>query len=110
VIASRHPLWEGRLNEGTGRSSLEKGFLLADGKEAMGTTAMDATPDIIMKMPDDTYAPFVLGLAGALFFACLLLHWRLFAGFMAGAVLVATAFWLWPRRELLQRIDGGVYE
>jgi len=107
VIASRHPLWEDRLKEGSGRSSLERGYLLMEGRETLGTTPLDARPDIILKMPDDSYAPFFLGLFSALLFVGLLLDWRLFtAAMIAGAGLSLTA-WMWPSNRLLQRVPSG---
>ncbi len=32
TVASRHPLWEGRLQEGEARSSLDRGMLLESGQ------------------------------------------------------------------------------
>jgi len=103
-VASRHPLWEDRLGEGTGRSSLEQGYLLMEGRETIGTTPLDATPDIILKMPDDSYAPFFLGLFSALVFAGLLLHWRDFTLLMAAACSLSLMVWMWPRNALVQRV------
>ena len=49
-IASRHPMWEDRLADvNDARSSLDEGFTLAEGREAIGTTAMDAEPDVIFE-------------------------------------------------------------
>ena len=45
VVASRHPLWEDRLDEqGETRSSLRGGMLLDHGRETLGVTALDAEP------------------------------------------------------------------
>jgi cytochrome c oxidase subunit 1/cytochrome c oxidase subunit I+III len=58
-------------------------------------------------MPDDSYAPFFLGLFSALLFVGLLLDWRLFtAAMIAGAGLSLTA-WMWPSNRLLQRVPSG---
>jgi hypothetical protein len=105
VIASRHPLWEDRLGEGTGRSSLDEGYLLMHGRETMGTTAMDSEPDLILKMPEDSYAPFFLSLFAAGLFAGLLLHCPRFAALMVSACAASIIVWLWPRKSMLQRID-----
>jgi cytochrome c oxidase subunit 1/cytochrome c oxidase subunit I+III len=105
VVASRHPLWEERLAGEAGRTSLGEGYLLAEGRETMGTTAMDAEPDLILKMPGDSLAPFLLALFASLLFAALFFHaafWAATAAFLCAATLAA---WLWPRRALLQRID-----
>jgi cytochrome c oxidase subunit I len=106
VIASRHPLWEDWLTEGEGRSSLETGYLLMEGRETLGTTPIDARPDIILKMPEDSYAPFFLGLFSSLIFAGLLLHAWDFAGLMTAAAGLALIAWLWPSRALAQRVPA----
>ena len=45
------------------RSELRRGLALDHGKEALATTALDAVPDAILKMPDDSPAPFIVTLA-----------------------------------------------
>jgi hypothetical protein len=110
-VGSRHPLWEGRLdNEGEGggraeriRSRLDEGFLLGEGREALGTTALEARPDVILKMPEDSYTPFWLGLFATLLFAGLLLHAVLFTVAMLLGCAVSIIVWLWPERKLIQR-------
>ncbi|CAA9892198.1 Cytochrome c oxidase subunit 1 [Candidatus Methylobacter favarea] len=99
LIASRHPLWENRADEGAARSSLDEGYLLLQGRETLATTPLDARPDLILKMPDDSYAPFFLGLFSALMFAGLLLQWWDFAGLMAIAGGIALTAWMWPGRK-----------
>ena len=64
TVASRHPLWEDRLGqEGGARSYIHAGLVLEHGREALGTTALDAEPDVILKMPGDTLVPLLLALA-----------------------------------------------
>jgi cytochrome c oxidase subunit I len=103
TVISRHPLWENRLNEAGVVSSIDRGMLLAEGKETIGTSALDAAPDMVLEMPEDTVAPLVLTLGTSVLFVGLLLkHWSVVA---AGAVIAAVALllWLWPRRELRER-------
>jgi cytochrome c oxidase subunit 1/cytochrome c oxidase subunit I+III len=107
-IASRHPLWEDRLVDARSRSSLEKGYLLMEGRETIGTTPLDAKPDIILKMPDDSYTPFFLGLFSALAFTGLLLDWSNFTILMTVAGTISLAVWMWPRKSLIQRTPGGM--
>ena len=107
IVASRHPLWEDRLNESKDRSSLDEGYLLDNGRETIGTTPLDATPDIILRMPDDSYTPFFVGLFGSLMFAGLLLHWWQIAGAMGFASAVSLIIWMWPRAALGQRVGGA---
>ena len=71
-VGSRHPLWENRLASERGDhagSVLDEGYILDHGREALGTTALDGEPDIILKMPGDSYAPFLLGVFSTLVFA-----------------------------------------
>lgn len=102
VVASRNPLWEDRIEKGA-RSTFNEGFLLDHGREALGTTPLDAQPDIILKMPTDSYMPFWLALFNALLFVAILLHAWVLTGFMVVASGVAIVMWLWPERLLIQR-------
>ncbi len=74
IIASRAPLWEDRLQEQEDRSSLNTGLVLDHGREALATTALDAEPDVILKMPEDTPLPLLLALALVVMLAGLLAH------------------------------------
>ena len=107
VIASRHPLWEDRLEEGTGRSWLDRGLLLDQGKEALLTTVLDAEPDLIVKMPGDSLWPPLTTLALALGFSALLGHWWGAAALAGIATAGTLAGWLWPERALAQTAGGG---
>ncbi|MDB6086493.1 MAG: ctaD [Gammaproteobacteria bacterium] len=103
TVASRHPLWEERLGEDGMVSSLDRGMLLDKGKETLGTTALDAAPDIILEMPADTSVPLVLACGLSVLFVGLLLKVWIAAGVGAGIVAVAVVAWMWPRRELRER-------
>jgi cytochrome c oxidase subunit I len=103
TIASRHPLWESRLDENGVVSSLDRGMLLDSGKETVGTTALDAAPDMILEMPEDSFAPVVLTVGLSVVFVGLLLkNWPTVA---VGAAVAAASMlsWLWPTRELRER-------
>jgi cytochrome c oxidase subunit 1/cytochrome c oxidase subunit I+III len=101
-IASRHPLWEDRLKEGEARSRLREGPLLDHGRETLTTTALDARPAGIAKMPEDSYSPFLLTVALTALFAGLLFHlWWLVAA-TSLATLLVSVIWLWPRATLGQ--------
>ncbi len=102
LVGSRHPLWEARMGQGS-RSRLHEGYILDRGREALGTTWLDAQPDVILKMPSDSYAPLLLGLSSALLFVALLLHAWVYAGLMVAACAACMLAWLWPQRELVQR-------
>lgn len=104
TVASRHPLWEGRLNESAQRSALSEGYLLLDGRETLGTSALDAVPDVILRMPGDAYSPFYLALFVSLCFAGLLLQSPSLVGGALAGVAGALVAWMWPRRKLGQRV------
>jgi cytochrome c oxidase subunit I len=103
TVASRHPLWEDRLGDHGIVSSLDRGMLLDTHREALASTPLDATPDMILEMPQDSFAPVLLVLGLSVIFIGLLLKVWVAAG--AGAVIVIAALisWMWPRRSLLQR-------
>ena len=99
-VASRDPLWEGRLNGMPDHSTLQEGPVLEHGKETLGTTNVDARPNIILKMPEDTFLPFLLSVAMAGAFCGLLVHsWLLIALSMVGGIGFTYA-WTWPREKL----------
>ncbi len=107
VVASRHPLWEDRLEEGTGRSSIDRGIVLDHGKETVATTFLDAEPDAILELPGDDPWPFLVTLAMTAGFAGLLLQWWWLSGFAALLTFVGILAWLWPRRYTGEATDHG---
>jgi cytochrome c oxidase subunit 1/cytochrome c oxidase subunit I+III len=109
TVASRHPLWEDRLHQHEGKgSSVRAGLVLDHGREAVGTSALDGTPDIILRMPKDSYAPLILALAATLFFVGLafLLWWL--AALSAMAVAIDILIWLWPERKLGETAEPAI--
>ncbi len=107
-VASRHPLWEERLRDTEDRSDLQEGLLLDHGRETIGTTPLDSDPELILKMPSDSYAPFILTLGLSAGFVGLLLHlwWLAVAGCAIGTLAIVA--WLWPERKLGQVSPGHV--
>ena len=92
AVASRHPLWEERLEEGLGHSSIGRGLVLDNGKEVLATTPLDALPDAILKLPEDSIAPLVAAIVLTGLFAALLAHlWWLAALCGLGTLLLAIA-------------------
>jgi hypothetical protein len=73
----------------------------------LATSALDATPELIVKMPEDSFAPLVTALAATTIGAGALTHaWNI--AIVSGVVLLAAVFsWLWPRRELGQTAEGA---
>ena len=88
TVASRHPLWEDRLERGDERSVIGTGLVLEHGREALGTTPLDAEPNIILKMPGDTLVPLCLALAMTVLTVGLaLVNWLVVA---LGVLLIAA--------------------
>jgi hypothetical protein len=100
TVASRYPLWEDRLDESRGRSTLNEGMILDQGKETLATTPLDAEPDLILRMPEDSLAPFFLALGLLVLFAGLLLRLWAVAGLGGVGCAAALVAWLWPRARL----------
>jgi cytochrome c oxidase subunit 1/cytochrome c oxidase subunit I+III len=107
TVASRHPLWEQRLAESADRTTLGTGLVLDHGRETIGTTAVDAKPDIILKMPSDSYSPLLLALALTAGLAGLISHTWWFAVAAAVVVGIAIIAWLWPERKLGETADSA---
>ena len=103
TVASRYPLWEGRLERENTGSLLDRGMLLDIGKETIGTPAVDARPEMILEMPEDSLAPLYLTVALSVVFVGMLLRLWWLAGFGALLTIAAMLLWLWPRRELRER-------
>jgi cytochrome c oxidase subunit I+III len=103
TLATRTPLWETRLQEGPYRSDLGKGMPLEHGKEVLATSTLDAQPEAIIRMPQDSTMPLLLALALTALFAGLIakLWWLVIASLAIG--LVFQLIWLWPRAELGER-------
>ena len=105
LVASRHPLWEDRLNETEERSVLGSDILLDTGKETLGITALDAQPEAILKMPGDSLLPVALSLCASVVFGGMLVTswWTVGAG--AALVTVTLLLWLTPQPvpEIRQR-------
>jgi len=101
-IASRHPLWEDRLQESPDRSVIGAGMVLDHGRETAGVTPVDAEPDVILKMPGDTLLPLLLALALAALFAGLLASVWWLAGVATACGFALMVAWLWPERALAQ--------
>jgi cytochrome c oxidase subunit I+III len=102
-VASRHPLWDERLNEAAGESVLDRGVVLDHHHETLAVTAIDGEPDVILKMPSESYSPVLLTLCISAFFVGLIaqLWWLAAVGVVLGTAVGIA--WLWPLAEIGQR-------
>jgi len=101
IVASRYPLWEPSI-AGAPQSQLRTDLTLEAGRETLATSALDAEVDLVMKMPEDTFAPLILTIGMALGFIGLLMHVVWLTAVGAALTLVALIAWLWPRRAMAQ--------
>jgi cytochrome c oxidase subunit 1/cytochrome c oxidase subunit I+III len=109
TVASRHPLWEDRLQQHEGEGShMEAGLVLDHDREAIGTSSLDGTPDIILRMPHDSYAPLILGLSATAFFAGLAFHLWWLAALGAAIAAIDIVGWLWPERNLGETAEPAI--
>jgi hypothetical protein len=102
TVRSRDPLWEGRVIGEPPRppsecSNVFSGPVLADGRQTMTTSAIDAALPVPQSMPADSPWPLMLAIAIAMACYGLLfgVMWLVAAGVVA--VLISIAAWLWPR-------------
>jgi len=105
TVASRTPLWEERLGLSEHRSSIGTGMVLDHGKEIAATSAVDAQPEVILKMPEDSVVPLLAALATTGIFVGMLAPWWWLVGPCATACLVLSCIWLWPRDRLAQTAE-----
>jgi cytochrome c oxidase subunit I len=96
TVGSRDPLWEERLGLGQ-RSRIREGPPLDEERETMQSTTLDGFPDAVVRMPEDSIMPLVVGLGLlAAFYGLVTTVWGLA---VAGALvsLFGIHAWLWPR-------------
>ena len=99
TIGSRHPLWEDRLRETPDHSQVGAGPALAEGRQSLASSALDAEPDLIVSMPRDTTIPLWMGIAIAAFAAAMLMRSPILLPFSIVAILALGVAWLWPRKN-----------
>jgi heme/copper-type cytochrome/quinol oxidase subunit 1 len=105
VVESRHPLWEDRLPpEGGGRSDLVNGPTIPEGRQTLETSPLDAEPQAILEMPEDTLWPLVLALGLTALFYGLLVVGPVLAGIGLAVTIAAIVGWLWPGAAELHQL------
>ncbi len=94
AVASREPLWDGTglLSGGGGERRV-----LSHEKKTLGTTVLDAVPESVLKMPEDTLYPLGLALALMVLFYGLVFKSVLVFAIGLAATLASVVGWLWPR-------------
>jgi cytochrome c oxidase subunit 1/cytochrome c oxidase subunit I+III len=96
TVATRHPLWEEDLGDTRERSVLSEGPALTQGRETLGTTVLDAEPDVILRMPGESYLPLILALGLAVLFSGMLAKAPVVVAIALVSIVVDLVTWLWP--------------
>ncbi|MGI8508880.1 MAG: hypothetical protein ACR2MQ_06115, partial [Gemmatimonadaceae bacterium] len=71
--------------------------VLDDGKETLETTLLDADPQAILRLPEDTIWPLILSLALTGAFVAALFKAPVWAAIAGAITLISIAGWLWPK-------------
>jgi cytochrome c oxidase subunit I+III len=88
TVASRDPMWDPH-DEREGAAEL------ADGHLTMGTTVLDADPEEILPMPEETFVPLLCALGLTALFVALLLGATWLVAVGGVATLLVIARWTW---------------
>ena len=95
TVVTRNPLWDEHDEE----SDPERRRVLSGGRFTLSTTAIDAEPVALAKMPKDTVTPLFAGITLTFLFVGLLLRSAWFVAAATAATLAVAAAWLWPAHE-----------
>jgi cytochrome c oxidase subunit I len=93
TVTSRSPLWDDHEEEADPKGER----LLTGGRFTLSTTAVDAAPVALARMPEDTLTPFFSGLSLTALFTALLFRQLWLAGAAAAGTLLVFAAWLRPQ-------------
>ncbi len=96
IVGTRHPLWEDRMFETRQHSILRRGITLDNGKQILATSAIDAEPNRIVRMPEDSIMPFILSVLLLGFFSALLVNVWIAATIFGFLSIPYIVYWLWP--------------
>jgi cytochrome c oxidase subunit I len=94
TVIGREPLWDAHDEQPTG--SLASWLVLDDGRETLETSLLDADPEAVLRLPQDTLWPLILSLALAGLLVAALFKAPIWTIVGSVATLAAIAGWLWP--------------
>ena len=97
TVASRNPLWDEHVEE----HDPDNRRVMANGRETIATSGIDAIDGFAVKMPGDSMLPLLVALAMLGVFLALVFASLWTASGFALVALLGVAAWLWPRREEL---------
>jgi cytochrome c oxidase subunit 1/cytochrome c oxidase subunit I+III len=95
TVLTRHPLWDEHEEEHD--PSGER--ILDEGRLTLVTSWLDAEPQAIASMPEDTLLPLYAAIAMFVLFLALTFQWMWVVGVSIAVSLALVAIWLWPKEE-----------
>jgi cytochrome c oxidase subunit 1/cytochrome c oxidase subunit I+III len=95
LVASRHPLWDDFDEE----DDPDNDRVLDNGRLTPTTTWLDAVPDGIATIPEDSLAPLFSSITLFAFFLAFVLQMVWLSLAMLLLTFAIVAFWIWPRTE-----------
>ncbi|MDQ6905576.1 MAG: cytochrome c oxidase subunit I [Chloroflexota bacterium] len=96
IVRSLAPMWD-QPHEGSTFAAHTVVDPQARGRETLDTTLMDAQPEAIIRMPEDSYWPAVLAVGLLVFFVGLLVDLAALDAIGLVVTFAATVGWLWPQ-------------
>jgi cytochrome c oxidase subunit 1/cytochrome c oxidase subunit I+III len=93
-VTSRDPLWDAHDELAGGGGDAR---VLSHEKKTLGTTVLDAVPDSVLHMPEDTLWPLGLSLALTVMFYGLVFKAMGIAVLGAALTFACIVGWLWPK-------------
>jgi cytochrome c oxidase subunit I len=93
TVRSRHPLWDAHVEEADPRNQR----VLAEGRETLATTTLDAQDGFIVRMPEETLIPLASSvlLLGA--FIALVFKVVPLVAVLGLATAASFGVWMWPK-------------
>jgi cytochrome c oxidase subunit I+III len=112
-VASRDPLWQNpKLREEVDGGQHYLPGLATGTRETIVTSAVDARPEYLLRLPGPSWLPVIAGVGTAVFFFALTVKQMPVAAASALIALVAILRWLWegdpPPAHHLYDVGGGV--
>jgi hypothetical protein len=104
TVSSRYPLWDQDTLEGdeeTARFTHPLAVPHRNMREILNTTEIDAEPQTVSRLPQQSFSPLVLSVTLALCLAGVLadVYWLAGAGLLAS--LAVALRWAWPNKDFL---------
>jgi cytochrome c oxidase subunit 1/cytochrome c oxidase subunit I+III len=99
TVRSREPMWDQPELGPHGQPPEAGGRGLGGGHNTLGTSLLEAEPEVVVPMPHESPWPLLLTMAMAVVFLCLLVGTWVLSAVAAVATAISVAGWFWPRGE-----------